>query len=74
MKKIDIVDVTLKKLSEEREVSLLFREKSAIATSADLLGADVIELPPIKNYREDAIVYKTISQNVQNAIYSNNCF
>ena len=68
MKKIDIIDVTLKKLSEEREVSLLFREKSAIATSADLLGADVIELPAIKNFREDAIIYKTISQNVQNAI------
>ena len=68
MKKIEIVDVTLKKLSEEREVSLLFREKSALATSADLLGVDVIELPQVKNYREDAIVYKTISQNVQNAI------
>lgn len=68
MKKIEISDITLKKLSEEREVSLLFREKSAIATSADLLGVDVIELPAVKNYREDAIVYKTISQNVQNAV------
>ncbi len=68
MKKIEIVDITLKKLSEEREVSLLFREKSAIAISADLLGADVIELPAVKSFREDAIVYKTISQNVQNAI------
>ena len=64
MKKIEISDITLKKLSEEREVSLLFREKSAIATSADLLGVDVIELPAVKNYREDAIVYKTISQNL----------
>ena len=68
MKKIKITDITLKKLSEEREVSLLFREKSAIAISADLLGADVIELPAVKSFREDAIVYKTISQNVQNAI------
>ena len=68
MKKIEIVDITLKKLSDEREVSLLFREKSAIASSADLLGADVIELPAVKSFREDAIVYKTISQNVQNAI------
>ena len=67
MRKIEIADVTLKKLAEERSVSLLFREKSAIATSASLLGADVIELPAVKNYREDAIVYKTISQNVQNA-------
>ena len=68
MRKIDVIDITLKKLSEEREVSLLFREKSAIATSADLLGVDVIELPAVKNYREDAIIYKTISQNVENAI------
>ena len=68
MKKIDIIDVTLKKLCNEREVSLLFREKTAIATSVDLLGVDVIELPQVKNFREDAIIYKTISQNVKNAI------
>ncbi len=70
MKKISISDITLKKLSEEREVSLLFREKSAIAINADTLGVNVIELPAIKNYREDAIIYKTIAQNVQNAIIS----
>ncbi len=68
MKKIDIIDVTLKKLCNEREVSLLFREKTAIATSVDLLGVDVIELPLVKNFREDAIIYKTISQNVKNAV------
>ena len=68
MRKIEIADITLKKLSEERELSLLFREKSAIATSAELLGTDVIELPLIKNLREDNIVYKTIAQNIQNAI------
>lgn len=68
MRKIEIADVTLKQLSKEREVSLLFREKSAIAKTAELLGADVIELPSVKNFREDAIIYKTIAQNVQNAI------
>lgn len=68
MRKIEIADITLKKLSEEREISLLFREKAAIANNAELLGADVIELPPVKNYREDAIIYKTIAQNIQNAI------
>ncbi len=67
MRKINIADITLKKLSEEREVSLLFREKSAIAKCADLFGADAVELPPIKNLREDTIIYKTIAQNVQNA-------
>ena len=67
MKKINIADITLKKLSEDREVTLLFREKSAIANCADSLGADVIELPPVKSLREDTIIYKTIAQNIQNA-------
>ncbi len=68
MKKINISDITLKKLSEDRAVSLLFREKSAIAKCADEIGAEVIELPAVKNAREDKIVYKTIAQNVKNAI------
>ncbi|MBR5236419.1 MAG: hypothetical protein IKW06_03510 [Clostridia bacterium] len=67
MRKINIADITLKKLAEERAVSLLFREKSAIANCADLLGADAVELPAVKNRREDTIIYKTIAQNVQNA-------
>ncbi len=70
MKKIKIADVTLKKLSGDRAVSLLFREKSAIAGCADKLGVDVFELPPVKNAREDAIIYKTIAKNLQNAILS----
>ena len=68
MRKINVADITLKKLSEEREIALLFREKSAIAHCADLLGADVIELPAVKKLREDTIIDKTIAQNVQNAI------
>ncbi|MBR5155221.1 MAG: hypothetical protein IKW62_01905 [Clostridia bacterium] len=67
MRKINITDITLKKLSEEREISLLFREKSAIANCADLLGVNAVELPAVKNLREDTIIYKTIAQNVQNA-------
>lgn len=68
MKKINTTDITLKKLAEERGISLLFREKTAIASCADSLGAGTIELAPIKNLREDTIIYKTISQNVKNAI------
>ncbi len=67
MRTINTADITLKKLSEDREISLLFREKSAIANCADLLGANAIELPAVKNLREDTIIYKTIAQNVQNA-------
>ncbi len=68
MRKINITDITLKKLSEERGVSLLFREKTAIAVCADSLRADAVELPLVKNPREDKIIYKTIAQNVKNAV------
>ncbi len=68
MKRISISDITLKKLSEDRAVSLLFREKSAIANCADRLGADCIELPAVKSIREDSIIYKTIAKNVQSAV------
>ena len=67
MKKIITTDITLKKLSQERENTLLFREKTAIAACADSLGADAVELAPIKNLREDTIIYKTIAKNIQNA-------
>lgn len=67
MKKIKITDITLKKLSEEKGVSLLFREKTAVAACADSIGADAVELAAVKNLREDTIIYKTIAQNVSNA-------
>ncbi len=70
MKKIIISDITLKKISEDRAVSLLFREKSAIASCADKIGVDVIEIPAVKSPAEDKIIYKTIAQNVQNAIFA----
>ncbi len=68
MTKINMTDITLKKLAQEREVALLFREKTAIAACADALGVDAIELAPIQSLREDTIIYKTIAQNVQNAV------
>ncbi|MBQ2715820.1 MAG: hypothetical protein IJF21_03375 [Clostridia bacterium] len=68
MKKINISDITLKKLSANRAVSLLFREKSAIANCADRLGADAVELPAVKSLREDSIIYKTIAKNIHNAV------
>ena len=67
MRKINGADITLKKLSEDRAVSLLFREKSAIAACADRLGADCIELPAVKNAREDSIIYKTRAKSVKGA-------
>jgi len=68
MKKIKIADITLKKLSQNREVSLLFREKTALASCADSIGADAVELPGVKNLREDTIIYKTIAKNLKESI------
>ena len=65
MRKINITDITLKELSKDRAVSLLFREKTAVATCADSLGIDAVELAGVKNEREDKIIYKTICQNVK---------
>ncbi len=67
MKKINIADITLKRFAGERSVSLLFREKTAIANTSDALGADAIELAPVINVREDTIIYKTIAQNIKNS-------
>ena len=68
MKRISIADITLKKLSEDRDVSLLFREKAAVANCADSIGADAIELPAVKSVREDSIIYKTLAKIVKNAV------
>ena len=68
MKKIRITDITLKKLAQDRQISLLFREKTAIASCADKLGVDAVELAPIRSVREDTIIYKTISNTVKDAV------
>lgn len=66
MKKISISDYTLKILSQERAVPLLFREKTALAAGIDNYGADIIELAEIKSLKEDTIIYRTISAAVKN--------
>jgi len=67
MKKINITDITLKMLSQKRDISLLFREKTAVVACADSIGNDAVELAGIKNLREDTIIYKTIAQKISNA-------
>ena len=68
MKRILTSDITLKKLAAERDIALLFREKTAVVACADSLGADAVELAPVKNLREDTIVYKTVAKNIKNAV------
>ena len=67
MKKINVTDITLKKLSQDRQVALLFREKTAIAACADAIGVNAVELAPVKSVREDTIIYKTVAKNIKNA-------
>ena len=68
MKKIFVSDITLKELAKSRETALLFREKTAIASAAAALGADSVELPAIKNIREDSIIYKTIASSIRDSV------
>lgn len=67
MRKIYVSDFTLRELSSERNVQLLFREKTAIAKCVDSFGADAVELSEIKNLKEDTIVYRTIASAVSNS-------
>lgn len=67
MRKIHISDFTLKQLAQDRKNPLLFREKVAIASAIDGMGVDTIELAPVVNFKEDRIIYKTISAAVKNA-------
>ena len=66
MKKIYVADYSLKKFSEDRKVSLLFREKTAIAECIEAFGADAVELYEIKKLKEDTIIYRTIASKVKN--------
>lgn len=67
MRKIFVSDFTLKELSSERKIPLLFREKTAIAKCIDSFGADAVELAEMKNVKEDTIVYRTIASAVNNS-------
>lgn len=67
MRKIFTADTSLANTSAGGAESLLFREKNAIALCVDGYGADIIELPAIKNSREDYIINKTISERVKSA-------
>lgn len=66
MKKISVCDFTLRALTRDDPSGLLFREKTAIAACIDSIGADKLELPPVKREKEDAIICKTIASLIKN--------
>ncbi|MBO7364742.1 MAG: hypothetical protein J6U26_05370 [Lachnospiraceae bacterium] len=67
MQKIVISDYTFRKLNEERERPLLFREIISVARSLDRMNLDRIELPRIRHTKEEAVILKTLAETVENA-------
>ena len=67
MKKIIVTDFTLKSISADKDRQLTFRDKTNIAKILDLIGADAIELPMVKNAKEDNIVNRTIASLIKNS-------
>ena len=66
MRNIKITDKTFSCLTGE----LSFREKTEIAKQLDKLGADVIELPPIKSEKADVLLIKNIGSVVEKSALS----
>lgn len=66
MRNIRITDKTFSCLTGE----LSFREKTEIAKQLDKLGADVIELPPIKSEKADVLLIKNIASVVEKSALS----
>ena len=64
MKKVYVSDVTIRAFLEERKGSLSFREKLNISLALEKTGLNAIELPYLSGDKEQAVVYKTISESV----------
>ena len=62
MKKIYVVDVTLKEAN-----NLTFREKLNVCAMLDGLGVNVIELPALLGSEENFVISRTIATSVKNA-------
>lgn len=63
MRKIDVMDNTLSVMSKEKK-TLAFREKLLIAENLERIGVNAIDLSSIHSEKEDKIIYRTISENV----------
>lgn len=70
MQKIRITDTTLRHAEENAEASYSFREKIEIAKTLDRIGVDVVELPPFRGSRADALLLHTILPVLKTATVS----
>lgn len=68
MKKIDVVDVTLKVASEQLNKDLSFRERLSISKSLEKMGVNAIELPSILNKKDQEVVSRTIAENTSSVV------
>ena len=59
MRKITVSDATLS-VVYENELSLTFRERLSIAEKLDLVNVDGIELPLLKNGKENEVICQTL--------------
>lgn len=67
MRKITVTDFTLKAtiMSDGRQPS--FRDKTNIAKCLESMGVDAVELPAVKNPKEDTVVNRTIAELLKTA-------
>ena len=68
MKKIQVCDATIKVAVEEIKKDLSFREKLAISKALEKAGVSVIELPLLSSAKEDAVIYRTIAETMQDTV------
>jgi hypothetical protein len=68
MKKIDVLDNTIRVLTQDDANALAFREKLSIAKSLQAIGVNAIELPAVQCEKEDKIIYRTIAESVQTTV------
>ncbi len=67
MKKIFVTDITLKNAAADKAFKLSLRDKTNIAKVLDTVGVDAIEIPAVKNVKEDTVVNRTIAGMVKNS-------
>ncbi|MCR5607730.1 MAG: hypothetical protein K6G26_01540 [Lachnospiraceae bacterium] len=70
MKKLNIVDMTIRECVEKNTFTMNFKEKLEIAKQMDKLKVDIIELPAIVDEKTDLLLIKTIASSVKKSILS----
>jgi len=70
MKKINIVDMTLRQSTGITGLTMSFKEKLEVAKQMDRLNVDVIEMPKITDNKSDTLLIKSISSLLKKSIVS----